>query len=140
MISIFFYDLAKMIKTLPISASLNSHTSNGQDPHISCTLENTLSNKHKKHTVDSLHPLADMVYWGKQQTNDLLRCIERGGIDPHNLDGVYLYVKTLQLFKGFEGDRTPKIEGRHHLTTLQKVQELRIQQDCEREAKTNCRR
>jgi hypothetical protein len=49
-----------------------------------------------------------MVYWGEQQNDDLLRCIERGDINPHNLDGAYLYGKTVQLFKGFEGDRTPK--------------------------------
>ncbi len=58
--------------------------------------------------MDSLRPLADMVYWSEQQNNNLLRCIERGDIDPHNLDGAYLYGKTLQLFKGFEGDGTPK--------------------------------
>jgi hypothetical protein len=58
--------------------------------------------------VDSLHPLADMVFWGKQQNNYLLRCIKRRDIDPHNLDGAYLYGKTLQLFKGIEGDGTPK--------------------------------
>jgi hypothetical protein len=48
-----------------------------------------------------------MVYWGKQQNNNLLRCIERGDINPHNLDGDYLYGKTVQIFKGFEGDGTP---------------------------------
>jgi hypothetical protein len=52
-----------------------------------------------------------MVYWGEQKNDDLLRCIERGDIDPHNLDGAYLYGKTLQLFKGFEGDRTPKLKA-----------------------------
>jgi hypothetical protein len=41
MISIFFHDLANTIKTLPISAGLNSHASNGQDPRMSHTLENT---------------------------------------------------------------------------------------------------
>jgi hypothetical protein len=34
MISIFFHDLANMIKTLPISAGLNSNASNGQDPRM----------------------------------------------------------------------------------------------------------
>jgi hypothetical protein len=36
MISIFFHDLANTIKTLPISAGLNSNASNGQDPHMMC--------------------------------------------------------------------------------------------------------
>jgi hypothetical protein len=57
--------------------------------------------------VDSLYLLADMIL--EQATNDdLLRCIKRGDIDPHNLDGAFMYGKTLQLFKGFEGDGTPK--------------------------------
>jgi hypothetical protein len=37
----FFHDLANTIKTLPISAGLNSHASNGLDQHMSRTLENT---------------------------------------------------------------------------------------------------
>jgi hypothetical protein len=52
-----------------------------------------------------------MVYWSKQQNNDLLRCIERGDINPHNLDGAYLYGKTLQLFKGFEENGTPNLKA-----------------------------
>ncbi len=54
MISIFSHDLAKMIKTLPISAGLNSHASNGQDPHMSCTLENT----HQTNTKNTLWTLS----------------------------------------------------------------------------------
>jgi hypothetical protein len=49
-----------------------------------------------------------MVNWGNKQNNNLIRCIERGDIHPHNLDGAYLYGKTVQHFKGFEGDGTPK--------------------------------
>jgi hypothetical protein len=51
MISIFFHDLAKTIKTLPISAGPNSHASNGQDTH---TLENTHQKTQKTHCGLSL--------------------------------------------------------------------------------------
>ncbi len=61
--------------------------------------------------MDSLRPLADMVYWDEQQNDNLLRWIERGDINSHNLDRAYLYGKTLQLFKGFEGDGTPKLKA-----------------------------
>ena len=49
-----------------------------------------------------------MVYWGEDQNLELVRCIERGDIDPHNADGDYLFGKTVQLFKGFEGDGTTR--------------------------------
>ena len=49
-----------------------------------------------------------MVNWGEVQNKDLIVCIERGDINPHNLDGAYLFKKTIQLFKGFDGDGTPK--------------------------------
>jgi hypothetical protein len=111
MISIFFHDLANTIKTLPISAGLNSQASNGLDPHMNRTLENTCQINTKKHTVCSLYPPTDMVYLGEQKNDNLLRCIKRGVIDPHNLDRAYLYGKTVQLFKGFEGDKTPKLRA-----------------------------
>jgi len=49
-----------------------------------------------------------MVNWGDDQNYDLLIFIERGDIDPHNLDGNYLFGKTVQLFPGYEGDGTAK--------------------------------
>ena len=59
--------------------------------------------------LDSLRcPQNDMVYWGEDQNLELVRCIERGDIDPHNTDGDYLFGKSVQLFKGFEGDGTTR--------------------------------
>ena len=49
-----------------------------------------------------------MVNWGDEQNQHLILAIERGDIDPHNLDGNYLFGKTVQLFPGYEGDGTPK--------------------------------
>jgi hypothetical protein len=49
-----------------------------------------------------------MVYWGNDQNEELVRCIKRGDIDPHNTDGDYLFGKTVQLFKGFKGDGTTR--------------------------------
>jgi hypothetical protein len=49
-----------------------------------------------------------MVNWGDDQDTALQLYIERGDIDPHNLDGNYLYGKTVQLFPGYEGDGTAK--------------------------------
>jgi hypothetical protein len=49
-----------------------------------------------------------MVNWGEAQNDKLIKCIKRGDIDPHNLDGAYLFGKMVQRFKGFDGDRTPK--------------------------------
>ena len=49
-----------------------------------------------------------MVNWGNSQNEELIRCIERGDIDPHNTAGDYLFGKTVQLFAGFEVDGTPK--------------------------------
>jgi len=49
-----------------------------------------------------------MVNWGNNQNEELVRCIERGDIDPPNTDGDYLFGKTDQLFKGFKGDGTPR--------------------------------
>jgi hypothetical protein len=48
-----------------------------------------------------------MVNWGDEQNQHLILAIERGDIDPHNLDGTYLFGKTVQLFPGYEGDGTP---------------------------------
>ena len=53
-------------------------------------------------------PQNDMVNWGNDQNEELVRCIEGGDIDPHNTDGDYLFGKMVQLFKGFEGDGTPR--------------------------------
>jgi hypothetical protein len=47
-----------------------------------------------------------MVNWGDDQNNELILAIERGDIDPNNLDGSYLFGKTVQLFAGYEGDGT----------------------------------
>jgi hypothetical protein len=47
-----------------------------------------------------------MVNWGDEQNNKLILAIESGDIDPHNLDGAYLFGKTAQLFPGYEGDGT----------------------------------
>jgi hypothetical protein len=49
-----------------------------------------------------------MINWGDDQNNELILAIERGDIDPHNLDGTYLFGETVQLFPGYEGDGTPK--------------------------------
>ena len=49
-----------------------------------------------------------MVNWGFKQDDDLILAIERGDIDPHNLDGNYLFGKTVQLFPGYEGDGSAK--------------------------------
>ena len=49
-----------------------------------------------------------MVHWGNVQNNKLIEYIESGDIDHHNLDGNYLFGKTVQLFPGFKGDETPK--------------------------------
>jgi len=49
-----------------------------------------------------------MVNWGDQQNDELIAFLEKGDIDPHNLDGNYLFGKTVQLFPGYEGDGTPK--------------------------------
>jgi hypothetical protein len=49
-----------------------------------------------------------MVNWGKVQNADLILAIERGDMDPHNLDGNYLFAKTVQLFPGYQGDGTSK--------------------------------
>ena len=54
-----------------------------------------------------LSPSAAMVNWGDEQNQHLILAIERGDIDPHNLDGTYLFGKTVQLFPGYEGDGTP---------------------------------
>ncbi len=48
-----------------------------------------------------------MVNRGDNQNNELILAIKRGDIDPHNLDGTYLFGKTVQLFAGYEGDGTP---------------------------------
>ena len=59
--------------------------------------------------LDSLRcPQNDMIYWGEDQNLELVRCIERGDIDPHNTDRDYLFGKLVQLFKGFEGDGTTR--------------------------------
>jgi hypothetical protein len=50
----------------------------------------------------------DMVYWGEDRNLELVRCIKRGDIDPHNTDGDYLFGKMVQLFKCFEGDGTTR--------------------------------
>ena len=49
-----------------------------------------------------------MVNWGNKQNEELVAFLEQGAIDPHNLDGNYLFGKTVQLFPGYEGDGTPK--------------------------------
>ena len=49
-----------------------------------------------------------MVNWGDNQNDDLLLFIERGDIDPHNLDGNYLFWKTFQLSPGYKGNGTAK--------------------------------
>jgi hypothetical protein len=54
MISIFLDDLANTIKTLPVSVGLNSHASNGQDPHMSRALENTCLRTNTKNTESGL--------------------------------------------------------------------------------------
>ena len=56
-------------------------------------------------------PQNDMVNWGNDQNEELVRCIEGGDIDPNNTDGDYLFGKMVQLFKGFEGDGTPRLRG-----------------------------
>ena len=49
-----------------------------------------------------------MVNWGKVQNAYLILAIKRGYIDPHNLDGNYLFAKTVQLFPEYQGDGTSK--------------------------------
>ncbi len=48
-----------------------------------------------------------MVNWGDDRNNQLILAIEGGDIDPNNLDGNYLFGKTVQLFSGYEEDGTP---------------------------------
>ena len=69
----------------------------------SCASEST-----QQHTPALSLWSAAMVNWGDDQNYDLLIFIERGDIDPHNLDGNYLFGKTVQLFPGYEGDGTAK--------------------------------
>ena len=97
-----FEDLANMNKTLSISVGLNSHAGNRQDT----TLHALPGKTQHKNNIGSL--LCAMVNWGNDQNNQLILAIERGDIDPHNLDGNYLFGKTVQLFPGYEGDGTPK--------------------------------
>ena len=63
------------------------------------------------HKIIFLHALSlstAMVNWGEVQNKEIIDCIKRGDINPHNLDGAYLFGKMVQLFKGFDRDRTPK--------------------------------
>ena len=65
---------------------------------------------HKAHNtllvLDSLRcPKNDMVNSGNDQNEELVRCIERGDIDPHNTDGDYLFGKTA------EGDGTTRLRS-----------------------------
>ena len=53
-----------------------------------------------------------MVNWGDNQDKALQLYIERGDIGPHNLDGNYLFGKTVQLFPGYEGDGTAKTRSK----------------------------
>ena len=46
-----------------------------------------------------------MVNSGNDQNEELVRCIERGDIDPHNTDGDYLFGKTA------EGDGTTRLRS-----------------------------
>ena len=48
-----------------------------------------------------------MVNWSNVQNDKLIEYIESGEIDPHNLDGNYLYGKTQQLFPRYQGDGIP---------------------------------
>ena len=52
-----------------------------------------------------------MVNWGDQQNDELIAFLEKGDIDPHNLDGNYLFGKTVQLFPGYKGDGSAKQRG-----------------------------
>jgi hypothetical protein len=44
-----------------------------------------------------------MVNWGDKQNNNLIGCIERGDINPHNLDGAYVYGKQFSTSKALKG-------------------------------------
>ena len=106
-ISSLFKDLASMNKTLSISGGLNSHACNGQDVSHKSNFAEESESQHNNTHRHSLSPSATMVYWGDDQNNELILAIKRGDIDPHNLDRTYLFVKTVQLFAGYEGDGTP---------------------------------
>jgi hypothetical protein len=80
-----------------------------------------------------------MVYWGEDQNLELVRCIERGDIDPHNTDGDYLFGKMVQLFNGFEGDGTTRSRANVIARLRKNAQELLLQRDFAWEAKTSCR-
>ena len=62
----------------------------------------------RQHNTTPALSSAAMVNWGDQQNDELIAFLEKGDIDPHNLDGNYLFGKTVQLFPGYEGDGTPK--------------------------------
>jgi hypothetical protein len=64
-----------------------------------------------------------MVNWGEQQDMDLGRAIKNREIDPHNLDGTWLFGKTVQLFEGYQGDGTPEAKA-NVIAQLRKKPEL----------------
>jgi len=52
-----------------------------------------------------------MVNLGDDQNSELILAIERGDINPHNLDGTYLFGKTVQLSQAMKGTGLPE-QGR----------------------------
>ena len=103
-ISGLFQDLASMNKTLSISVGLNSHACNGQDVQ---TLPKRVRITTQQHTPAFSLSVGRHGKLGRRTKPTLILAIERGDIDPHNLDGTYLFGKTVQLFPGYEGDGTP---------------------------------
>ena len=105
-ISGLFQDLASMNKTLSISVGLNSHASCLS--HTNCLSgQRESESQHKNNGTLSLS-VSRHGKLGRRTKPTLILAIERGDIDPHNLDGAYLFGKTVQLFPGYEGDGTPK--------------------------------
>ncbi len=102
-ISSLFQDLASMNKTLSISVGLNSHAGNRQD-----TTLHALAPGKTQHNNNIGSLFCAMVNWGNDQNNQLILAIERGDIDPHNLDRNYLFGKTVQLFPSYEGNGTAR--------------------------------
>ena len=80
-----------------------------------------------------------MVNWGDDQNNDLLLLIKRGDIDPHNLDGNYLFGNTVHLFLGYKGDGTAKAR-QNVMARLHKKLRNYISTGLEWKAKATCSR
>ena len=89
----------------------------------SCASEST-----QQHTPALSLWSAAMVNWGDDQNYDLLIFVERGDIDPHNLDGNYLFGNTVHLFQATKGTGLPK-QGRTSSHDFTKSSETTYRRD-----------